>query len=71
MKTLNSLTLHDILSSGFNVTVKYKNYFIVYHSGYVTIYNKKKEYQNCYILNVMNYSLTEWKKIIKSSVNEK
>lgn len=52
MKTLNEMTLNDILG-GCGVHCKYKDFIILYCRGYVTLYYKNKDN---YINSFMTYS---------------
>ena len=54
MKTLNKITLNDILSGG-AVNCKYKGFIILYHNGNVSIYFKTK-YINGFIVTSKNIS---------------
>lgn len=63
---LNKLTLKYIYENAFNVKIIYKNNLIVYHNGYITIYNKNGDYENSFIASVQAYSnFQDFKKIIK------
>lgn len=62
---LNKLTLKYIYENAFNVKIIYKNKLIVYHNGYITIYNKNGDYENSFIANIKAYkNFQEFKKII-------
>lgn len=54
MKTLNTITLNDILSGG-AVNCKYRGFTVLYHNGNVSIYYKNK-YINGFIITSKNIS---------------
>ena len=54
MKTLNEITLNDILS-GSAVNCKYRGFTVLYHNGNVSIYFKTK-YINGFIITSKNIS---------------
>ena len=65
--TLSELTLNYIFKNAFNVKIIYKNKLIVYHNGYITVYNKNGEYENSFVTSVEAYNnFQDFKKIIKN-----
>ena len=63
--TLKELTLKYMYENAFNVKIIYKNKLIVYHNGYITVYNKNGDYENSFIANIKAYkNIQEFKKVI-------
>lgn len=63
--TLSELTLKYIYKNAFNVKIIYKNKLIVYHNGYITVYNKNGDYENSFVASVEAYNnFKEFKKIL-------
>ena len=64
---LHKLTLRYIYKNCFNVKIIYKNKLIVYHNGYITVYNKNGDYESSFVASVEAYNnFQEFKKIIKN-----
>lgn len=65
--SFSKLTLNYIFKNCFNVKIIYKNKLIVYHNGYITVYNKNGDYENSFVASVEVYNnFQEFKKIIKN-----
>ena len=65
MKTLNNLTLNDILG-GHGVNCKYKGFTILYHNGYINIYRNDHNI-NSFVFTSSN--IGELKTKIKNEIN--
>ena len=64
---LSKLTLNYIFKNCFNVTIIYKNKLIVYHNGYITVYNKNGEYENSIVARIEPYNhFKDFKKMIQN-----
>lgn len=65
--SFSKLTLNYIFKNCFNVTIIYKNKLIVYHNGYITVYNKNGKYENSIVARIEPYNhFKDFKKMIKT-----